>query len=260
MTPTERRETILIFSKRRFGLSIPPNRCELHMPHVLEVYRSRGFTQGMLLVSFGKAAAPMAKAALEEVPAGYAGQGHCPHQIRSHARAFPSRSPIEVFEAGHPIPDEAGHTAASRVLELLEEADAGTLVLCLISGGGSALLSAPAEGISLADKQKATGLLLRSGATINELNTIRKHLSRVKGGQLAKAAYPAYVISLILSDVIGDNLDVIASGPTSPDPTTYDDAIAILKKYKLRREDASERDGPFTCRFFGRDTGYAEKG
>ena len=232
MTPTERRETVIDIFKTALRTVDPAESVQLHMPHVLEVYRSRGFTQGMLLVSFGKAAAPMMKAALEEIPADVPVRGIVLTK-HDHMHGFSFPKSIEAFEAGHPIPDEAGHTAASRVLELLEEAHAGTFVLFLISGGGSALLSAPAEGISLADKQKATELLLRSGATINELNTIRKHLSRVKGGRLAMAAYPAYGISLILSDVIGDSLDVIASGPTAPDPTTYDDAIVIIKKYKL---------------------------
>lgn len=232
MTPGERRETAIDIFKTALRAVDPAESVRLQMPHVLEAYRGRGFTKGILLVSFGKAAAPMAKAALEEVPPDAPVRGIVLTK-HEHTQGFLFPGSIEVFEAGHPIPDEAGHLAASRVLELLEEADAGTFVLYLISGGGSALLSDPVDGINLADKQKATGLLLRSGATINELNAVRKHVSRVKGGRLAKAAYPAYGISLILSDVIGDSLDVIASGPTAPDPTTYDDAIAIVKKYKL---------------------------
>ena len=108
--------------------------------------------------------------------------------------------------------------------------------MCLISGGGSALLVSPSEGISLAEKQELTGLLLRSGADIHELNTVRKHISRVKGGRLAEIAYPAHIISLIISDVIGDSLDVIASGPTSPDHSTYADALGVLEKYGLINE------------------------
>ncbi len=117
---------------------------------------------------------------------------------------------------------------------MLNNADEGTLVICLISGGASALLVAPVEGITLEEKRLATGLLLRAGADIYELNTVRKHLSRVKGGKLAKAAYPARLLTLIISDVVGDRLDTIASGPTVPDPTTYTDAMKVVEKYSLR--------------------------
>jgi glycerate 2-kinase len=136
---------------------------------------------------------------------------------------------IELTEAGHPIPDERGVAATAWVLNIAARAVEGDLVVCLISGGGSALLAAPAEGLSLGGVQVVTGALLRNGATINELNAVRKHLSRVSGGRLARAAHPARVLSLILSDVTGSPLDVIASGPTAPDPTTYADAVRVLR-------------------------------
>ena len=140
---------------------------------------------------------------------------------------------IELREASHPVPDEQGVAATAELLRLVQGAGADDLVVCLISGGGSALLTQPAEGITLADVQAATGLLLKSGASINELNAVRKHLSVVSGGQLARIASPARVLSLILSDVVGSPLDVIASGPTVPDPTSYSYTLAILERYGL---------------------------
>jgi hydroxypyruvate reductase len=140
---------------------------------------------------------------------------------------------IRQVEAGHPIPDERGLKAAQEITTLVESAGADDLVLCLLSGGGSALLPAPVTGITLADKQSVTRLLLTAGATINELNAVRKHLSRIKGGQLARAASPARVVTLILSDVIGDPLDVIASGPTVPDDSTHADAWSVLDRFGL---------------------------
>jgi glycerate 2-kinase len=143
---------------------------------------------------------------------------------------------IIVHEAGHPLPDERGVRATNKIVQLLKRADADTLVICLISGGGSALLVSPSESVSLGDKRAITNLLLRSGATIHELNTVRKHLSRVKGGRLAALAWPARTLSLIISDVMGDNLDVIASGPTSPDSTTYAEALSTVKRYGLLKQ------------------------
>ncbi len=143
---------------------------------------------------------------------------------------------IEQVEAAHPVPDAAGEAGARRILNMVRDADKKTLVLCLLSGGASALLVAPAPGLTLQDKQAATGLLLRTGAPIEELNAVRKHLSAIKGGRLAQAAYPATVLTLLLSDVIGDRLDVIASGPTAPDASTYADALAVIAKYGLREQ------------------------
>lgn len=141
---------------------------------------------------------------------------------------------IEQVEAPHPVPGEAGVMGTRRVLDMLRAANENTLVICLLSGGASALLVAPAEGLTLQDKQQTTRLLLNAGASIAELNTVRKHLSLVKGGRLAQAAYPASLLTLIVSDVIGDALDVIASGPTAPDHSSFDDAWAVIGKYALQ--------------------------
>ena len=140
---------------------------------------------------------------------------------------------IRIVEAGHPVPDAAGQAGAEQIAALLQGLSPRDLVFVLISGGGSALLPLPVAGVSLADMQALTQALLRCGADITEINTIRKHCSRLQGGQLARLAAPAQVISLILSDVVGSPLDAIASGPTVPDPTTYDDALAVLRRYDL---------------------------
>lgn len=145
-------------------------------------------------------------------------------------------SVIEQVEAAHPVPNEAGIAGAQGILHLVRAADEKTLVICLLSGGASALLVAPAAGLMLQDKQQATGLLLNAGASINELNAVRKHLSMVKGGRLAQAAYPAQMVTLIVSDVIGDPLDVIASGPTAQDNSTYAEAWAVITKYGLQEK------------------------
>lgn len=140
---------------------------------------------------------------------------------------------IKLHEASHPIPDEAGVEGTRRMLKIAEQAKEDDLVICLISGGGSSLMPLPRGKISIADKKKITNALLKCGATINEINTVRKHISDFKGGWLAKKAYPATILNLILSDVVGDPLDFIASGPTVPDSTTFGDAVKVLEKYKL---------------------------
>ena len=140
---------------------------------------------------------------------------------------------VKLYEAAHPIPDAAGVHGANAAMQLVRQAGAGDLVFCLLSGGGSALWPAPSAGISLAEKQRMTGLLIDCGARIDEINVIRKHLSAVKGGQLARLAAPARLITLVLSDVVGDRLDAIASGPTVPDPTTFRDCLNILTYYDL---------------------------
>ncbi len=145
---------------------------------------------------------------------------------------------LEVVEAAHPVPDAAGRDAAKRILKMVQGLSADDLVLCLISGGGSALLAAPAKGITLEDKQAVNKALLKSGATITEMNTVRKHLSAIKGGRLAKAAYPAHVVALMISDVPGDDPSIIASGPTVPDPSTNADALAIIDKYQIKVPDS----------------------
>src|SRR5215475_7226423 len=148
---------------------------------------------------------------------------------------------VRMIEAGHPIPDTAGLEGADRALKLADSATVDDLVLVLMSGGASANWIAPAEGISFEDKQTITRALLRSGATIGEINTIRKHLSRIKGGRLAMHARPAKLTTIAISDVPGDDLSAIGSGPTVPDPTTLSDARAIVAKYNLDAPDAIKR-------------------
>ena len=184
----------------------------------------------VVVIGFGKASCTMAKA-MENHLEGLIGSalvitkyGHC---------LLSKPQNIRVYEAAHPVPDENGLKGTREIIRILEDEDENTLVICLISGGGSALLVQPYNGITLAEKQEITGLLLKAGADINEVNTVRKHISKVKGGRLAGIAYPAKTVSLILSDVIGDRLDVIASGPTAPDITTYSNAMQVLKKYGL---------------------------
>jgi len=177
----------------------------------------------ILVLGAGKAGAAMAASA-ETVLGGRVSGGFV--VVKDGYRV--ATACVEVVEAGHPVPDARGVAASARVLELATSATADDLVLFLVSGGGSALTPAPAPPVTLEEKQALTRLLLAAGATINELNAVRKHLSRFKGGLLARAAAPATVLTLALSDVIGDPLDVIASGPTAPDPTTYADALAVL--------------------------------
>lgn len=183
------------------------------------------------VIGFGKASAAMARA-VEAVLEDRIDYGLV---ITKYGHAVPLKR-CRVMEAAHPIPDESGVNATNRLLEQVGWAGPDDLVLCLISGGGSALSPAPAEGIRLADKQAVTQLLLSCGATIHEINTIRKHLSRIKGGRLCQQANGAAMASLILSDVIGDDLDIIASGATAPDPGTFADAVAILGRYDLQEK------------------------
>jgi hydroxypyruvate reductase len=140
---------------------------------------------------------------------------------------------LTIMEGGHPVPDERSLTAGQRVIELLSGLHSNDLVFCLISGGGSALMAAPVEGVTLSDLQALTSSLLACGASVDEINILRRHLDRLKGGGLARLASPARVVSLILSDVVGNPLEAIASGPTAPDPTTFADAMAVLDKYQL---------------------------
>jgi glycerate 2-kinase len=182
----------------------------------------------ILVVGMGKAS-PQMGVALEDI-LGDRIAGGVINTKYEHGEALKH---IEVIECGHPVPDEAGVEGANRILALLDEADEKTLVICVISGGGSALTPAPVQGVSLADKQETTRLLLACGANIVELNAIRKHLSRLKGGGMARVAFPATVVALMLSDVIGDPMDVIASGPTVPDTSTFQTCMDILDKYDL---------------------------
>jgi len=186
-------------------------------------------SKNIFVVGGGKASGRMAEA-LEEVLGEHirdgainVPQGSPPYQVRK----------VKLQQASHPIPDVAGVRGTSQMLALVGQAEENDIVFCLLSGGGSSLMPQPCSGVSLRDKRRVTDALLRSGATINEINTVRKHISSFKGGWLAKRAYPATVVNLILSDVVGDPLDSIASGPTVPDSTTFGDAVEILKRYKL---------------------------
>ena len=143
---------------------------------------------------------------------------------------------VQLQQAGHPLPDEEGVRGTEAIVQLLKRATKHDLVICLISGGGSALMVAPAKGITLADMEAFTQVMLGCGATINEINTIRKHCSRIKGGQMARLAYPAGLVALILSDVVGNPLDVIASGPAVADTSTFADAWAIVEKYRIESQ------------------------
>lgn len=182
----------------------------------------------LLVVGAGKAAGPMA-AAVEQVLGERLSAGVVVTKYQHHT---PLRK-IRLLEAGHPVPDANGLAASREIADLLETAGENDVVICLLSGGGSALLPAPTEDISLQEKMAFTDLLLASGASVDETNTVRKHLSEFKGGGLAQKAAPARLINLILSDVVGDPLDAIASGPTVPDTSTFTDALSILGKYQL---------------------------
>lgn len=180
------------------------------------------------VVGAGKGTAPMA-AAMEDVLKDRIHDGLIVVKY-DHSESL---SKIRTIEAGHPVPDENGMIGAEAVMELANTAGENDLVICLLSGGGSALLPLPEDGITLSDKQKTTSVLLGCGATIHEINAIRKHLSKIKGGWLAEAVYPAKLVTLIISDVIGDDLDVIASGPTVPDSSTFEDCMQIIEKYGI---------------------------
>ena len=182
----------------------------------------------LLVLGAGKGVAPMG-AAVEELLGDRIDTGML---VVKYGHGLPLQQIAQV-EAAHPVPDAAGAAATRALLELAAGAAADDLVLCLLTGGASALTPAPVSGVTLEDMQQVTELLLRSGATITELNAVRKHLSRFSGGQLARTAAPAGVVSVIVSDVVGDALDVIASGPTAPDVSTFADCMDILARYGL---------------------------
>jgi hydroxypyruvate reductase len=185
----------------------------------------------IFLVGTGKASSSMARA-IEEILGDRITRGVI---TTKYGHAVPLNK-TEIIEAGHPLPDRKGYEGAKKIQRLLKESGPEDLVIFLLSGGGSALLPFPADRIDLKEKQEVTQLLLDCGASIKEINTIRKHISRIKGGWLAKWAYPSAVIGFILSDVVGDQMDVIGSGPTVPDPSTFEEAWEILKKYDLVNE------------------------
>jgi len=194
-----------------------------------EVFDLSGFDR-IFVLGGGKAGGGMAEA-VEDVLGPRITKGLV--NIPSGTKARQQIRWIELQEASHPIPDEEGMVGCNRMIEIAGGAGERDLVIVLISGGASALLPLPAQGLALKDLQELTAAMLGSGATIDELNAVRKHISRVKGGRLAQSAYPATVMSLIISDVVGDPLDVIASGPTVPDGSTYNNALKVLKRYGL---------------------------
>ena len=185
----------------------------------------------IFVVGMGKAGFPMAKA-IEEIIGDRISKGIV---VVKYGYGGELKK-IRILEASHPVPDEAGIEAAQKIANLVRNTDEKDLVICLISGGGSALLPAPVNEISLEEKQLTTELLLKCGASIQEINTIRKHLSWIKGGQLAKLIYPSSLQALILSDVVGDELDAIASGPTVPDSTTFEESWEIIKNYNIQSQ------------------------
>jgi len=211
-----------------FNAAVASAQPALVVPRYLPEPVTKGRT---VIIGAGKAAAEMARAVEAHWPE------TAPHPpaglvVTRYGYAVDCEN-IEVIEAAHPVPDAAGEGAAKRIMETVRELGEGDLAICLISGGGSALLSMPAEGLSLADKQAVNAALLRSGATISEMNCVRKHLSGIKGGRLAAAAWPARIITLAISDVPGDDLSVIASGPTVGDATTLADVNTVLDKYAI---------------------------
>jgi glycerate 2-kinase len=191
-------------------------------PHLPEVPRGR-----LIVIGAGKASAAMARAVEDNWPGELSGL-----VVTRYGYAVPCQR-IEIVEAAHPVPDAAGLAAAGRIRSLVSGLSADDTVLCLISGGGSALLALPLGGITLEDKQAVNRALLKSGATISEMNCVRRHLSAVKGGRLAAACHPAKVVTLLISDVPGDNPCDIASGPTVGDRTTCNDALAIVRRYGI---------------------------
>ena len=187
--------------------------------------------RGIYVVGAGKASAQMA-AAVEDLLGERIAAGVV---VVKYGHALPLAR-VEVVEAGHPLPDEAGVTGTKRIIQLLSRATEQDLIIFLISGGGSALLPSPAGAITLEEKKQTTQLLLDCGATIHETNAVRKHISRVKGGGLARLAHPATLVSLILSDVVGDALDAIASGPTAPDSSSFADGLRVIERYELQEK------------------------
>lgn len=188
-----------------------------------------------VVVGAGKASAAMAAALEKRWKGELSGV-----VVTRYGYGVPCRR-IAIHESAHPVPDESSERGARRVLDAVRGLTADDLVICLISGGGSALMALPAPGLTLADKQAVNRALLKSGANITEMNCVRKHLSAIKGGRLAAAAYPARVVSLLISDVPGDDPAVIASGPTVPDPTTFADARALLERYGIDPPPAAAR-------------------
>jgi len=207
--------------------------CRLEGNHLFIENKSYDLARfnNLFIIGAGKATAPMASALEDTI-----GKRIKTGIINVKYEHVTELSRINQIEAGHPVPDNNGQQGAQAILNLAKDARKDDLVLCLVSGGGSALLPLPFTGLTLKDKRDITKILLSCGATIHEINAIRKHTSMIKGGWLAQAAYPAELVSLILSDVIGDDLDIIASGPTVPDSNTFQDCVQIIKKYNLQKK------------------------
>ncbi len=229
MSPSENNEddNARALLRRMFNAAIAaaqPSQCVPH--HLPEPPKGR-----LIVIGAGKASAAMARAVEDHWPGSLSGLVMTRYGYRVPCKR------IEIVEAAHPVPDQAGQDAAKRILKLVSNLSPNDTVLCLISGGGSALLASPLDGITLEDKQEVNRNLLKSGATISEMNTVRRHLSAIKGGRLAVACHPAKVITLLISDVPGDNPCDIASGPTVGDPSTCEDALAIVYRYGIELPD-----------------------
>ena len=201
--------------------------------YLKEIQETEKLPERIIVLGAGKASAEMANALECHWQGTDWGAKLCGLVLTRYGYGVPCKL-IEIVEAAHPVPDEIGQITAQRILNLAETATDRDLVICLISGGGSALLALPAKGLTLQDKQALNRSLLHSGATIGEMNCVRKHLSSIKGGRLARAVQPARLWTLAISDVPGDDLSVIASGPTVPDPTTFADALEILRRYQIQ--------------------------
>ncbi len=233
----EKREKVLPILSAALEAVDPINAVKRHMSLTDDELRigqriySLSKYRNIYVIGGGKAGASMAKAA-EEILGEHLTAG----LINTKYGYLMETEILRINEAGHPIPDVAGMTGARQMAELAVRASDDDLVICLISGGGSALMTLPVEGITLADMEALTSALLRCGATINEINAIRKHISQIKGGNLSRLAYPAEVVSLVLSDVVGNPLDVIASGPTVSDSSTFVQAYGIVERYGLLDE------------------------
>ena len=201
--------------------------------YLKEIQETEKLPERIIVLGAGKASAEMANALEDHWKGTIWGAKLSGLVLTRYGYGVPCKS-IEIVEAAHPVPDEIGQITAQRILNLAESATNRDLVICLISGGGSALLALPGKGLTLQDKQALNRSLLQSGATIGEMNCVRKHLSAIKGGRLAQAVQPARLWTLAISDVPGDDLSVIASGPTVPDPTTFRDALEILRRYQIQ--------------------------
>jgi len=216
-----------VFLRKMFDAAIASAQpCQCVPPNLPEAPRGR-----LIVIGAGKASAAMARSVEDHWPGPLSGL-----VITRYGYRVPCKR-IEIVEAAHPVPDQAGLDATKRILSLVRNLSPDDTVLCLISGGGSALLVSPLEGITLEDKQEVNRNLLKSGATISEINTVRRHLSAIKGGRLAAACYPAKVVTLLISDVPGDNPCDIASGPTVGDATTCEDALTIVRRYSIELPD-----------------------